>query len=523
MITAERIDKNDFFRQATVRICGSLNIDRSLKNCFDYLEQIIPMSVMYLHLFDPDHSVIRKISAVIKDTSEIFYDTIPIPESIKHRVFADWSNLKDAIIINRPESDPVSKMVVQYINRPDLSFIMLPLKLEGDRLGSISIYTKGKDQYSQVHADLFSLLNEPFSIAMSNVLRHQEILKLKDILADDNKYLNQELLRISGDEIIGKDKGLKGVMDMVRQVAPLNNPVLLLGETGSGKEVIANAIHYSSVRKNHPFIKVNCGAIPENLVDSELFGHEKGAFTGAIAQKRGRFERAHKGTIFLDEIGELPPMAQIRMLRVLQDNEIERVGGTESITVDTRIISATHRNLETMVANKQFREDLWYRLNVFPITIPPLRQRQEDIPELVRYFLERKLKELKMPVTPIVSADTIEKLKSYRWPGNVRELENTLERALIQSRGQTGSDFSFMVETILQPCRNAAADEPDNDNKLMNLDDAMAVHIQHALKITRGKIYGSDGAAKLLGVNPNTLRSRMDRLEIRYRRKEVGV
>ncbi len=517
----ETIDVNDFFRQATVRICGSLDIDSALNNCFDYLEQIIPMSVMYLHLFDPDHSVIRKISAVIKDTSEIPYDTIPIPASIKHRMLTDWSNLKGAVIINRPETEPVLKKVVQYINRPDLSFLMLPLKLEGDRFGSLGVYSKGKDRYTQAHADLFSLLNEPFSIAMSNVLRHQEILKFKDILADDNRYLHQELLRISGDEIIGKEKGLKGVMDMVGQVAPLNNPVLLLGETGSGKEVIANAIHYSSLRKNHPFIKVNCGAIPENLVDSELFGHEKGAFTGAIAQKRGRFERAHKGTIFLDEIGELPQMAQIRLLRVLQNNEIERVGGTESITVDTRIISATHRNLEEMISKKQFREDLWYRLNIFPITIPPLRQRQEDIRELVRYFFKKKSKELKLPVTPAVSAETIEKLKSNRWTGNVRELENTIERALIQSRGQTGSDISFIVDTILQPYRNTVSPESFSDKKIMKLDDAMAGHIQHALNICEGKIYGTDGAAKLLGVNPNTLRSRMDRLGIRYRRKEV--
>ncbi|HTP05168.1 MAG TPA: sigma-54 dependent transcriptional regulator, partial [Nitrospirota bacterium] len=216
-------------------------------------------------------------------------------------------------------------------------------------------------------------------------LRHQEVSRLKDMLADDNRYLQRQLLSVSGSEIMGADFGLKAVMNMVRQVAPLDSPVLLMGETGTGKEVIATAIHRFSPRREGPFIRVNCGAIPDSLIDSELFGHEKGAFTGAISQKRGRFERAHKGTIFLDEIGELPPQAQVRLLNVLQDREIERVGGTESIPVDIRILSATNRNLQAMVASGQFREDLWFRLNVFPIMIPPLRQRKEDIPALVHH------------------------------------------------------------------------------------------------------------------------------------------
>ncbi len=228
-------------------------------------------------------------------------------------------------------------------------------------------------------------------------LRHQEVSRLKDMLADDNRYLFEELRSASGDEIIGSDFGLKAVMEMVQQVAPLDSPVLLLGETGTGKEVIANAIHYSSPRKDGPFIKVNCGAIPETLLDSELFGHEKGAFTGAVSQKRGPIRTGQQGH-------DLPgrdrrtslAQAQVRLLHVLQTKEIERVGGTSSIPVDIRIISATHRNLEEMIASGRFREDLWFRLNVFPIMIPPLRQRREDIPALVHHFIERKSKELKL-------------------------------------------------------------------------------------------------------------------------------
>jgi transcriptional regulator with PAS, ATPase and Fis domain len=253
------------------------------------------------------------------------------------------------------------------------------------------------------------------------------------MLADDNRFLNRQIMEMTGDTIIGADFGLRDVMKMVHQVAPLSSPVLLMGETGSGKEVIANAIHISSIRGNNPYIRVNCGAIPEGLIDSELFGHEKGAFTGAISEKKGRFERAHTGTIFLDEVGELPPAAQVRLLRVLQQREIERVGGTELIPVDVRIISAIHQNLERMVRAGEFREDLWFRLNVFPIMIPPLRQRIDDIPALVHHFMERKARALKIWEVPTVPQEEIERLQAHHWPGNVRELENVVERALIQS------------------------------------------------------------------------------------------
>ena len=311
----------------------------------------------------------------------------------------------------------------------------MTLKLEGNSIGELGLLADGLNQYNNEHARLLRLLHEPFAIAMSNALKHKEVIRFKDMLADDNRYLHGQLRELSGDEIVGSQFGLKAVMDMVNQVAPLDSPVLLLGETGTGKEVIANAIHYSSPRKDGPFIKVNCGAIPETLLDSELFGHEKGAFTGAISQRRGRFERADKGTIFLDEIGELPLQAQVRLLHVLQKKEIERVGGTSSIPVDIRIISATHRNLEEMIASGRFREDLWFRLNVFPITIPPLRQRREDIPALVHHFIDRKSMELKLTERPVLAPGAIDRLIAYDWPGNVRELENMIERALIQHRG----------------------------------------------------------------------------------------
>jgi len=349
-------------------------------------------------------------------------------------------------------------------------------------------------------------------------LQHQEVSRLKDMLADDNRYLYQELRSAAGDEVIGSDFGLRSVMEMVKQVAPIDSPVLLLGETGTGKEVIANAIHYSSPRRDGPFIKVNCGAIPETLLDSELFGHEKGAFTGAISQKRGRFERANKGTIFLDEIGELPAQAQVRLLRVLQTKEIERVGGTTYIPVDVRIISATNRNLQEMIASGRFREDLWFRLNVFPIMIPPLRQRREDIPSLLHHLIDRKSKELRLAKRPVLPTGAIDRLRAYDWPGNVRELENLIERALIQSRG--GGMLSF--ETLLTPQvpggREVTGDAGRN-RTVLSLDEINAQHIRQALEMAGGKINGPGGAAQILGLNPNTLRSRMNKLGIPFGRK----
>jgi transcriptional regulator with GAF, ATPase, and Fis domain len=308
-------------------------------------------------------------------------------------------------------------------------------------------------------------------------------------------------------------------MTMVRQVAPRNVPVLLMGESGVGKEVIANVLHGFSPRNNGPLIKVNCGAIPDTLVDSELFGHEKGAFTGATTQKRGRFERAQHGTIFLDEIGELPLAAQVRLLRVLQEKEIERVGGTSTIPVDIRIIAATHRDLEEMVRAGAFRHDLWFRLNVFPIRIPPLRERKQDIPIFVQYFIERKRMEMKLHSIPPLAPKAISQLTAYDWPGNVRELHNVIERALI--RNQDGPlDFDDLTGT---PSKQQTAELPTPDTtpqELLTLDEMTSRYIRQVLHLTQGKINGPGGAAELLDINPNTLRRRLDKLGIPYGRKE---
>ncbi len=502
------IDENDFFRRATIRICSSLDIEIAMWRCIRFLKDFMPADEMYLHLYESGLGAFRTIAGATAAEGRKMDRITPLPQEVRARV-AKFTGMG---VINQPESEPGFQFMLQFYGRPDTSALIRLLEVEGKKLGALVLLAQGKNRFSEEHARLYSLLNEPFSIAVSNTLKHQEILRLKDLLADDNRYLHRELLRLSGDEIVGADFGLKGVMAMVREVASLGSPVLLLGETGVGKDVIANAIHYSSPRKDGPFVKVNCGAIPETLLDSELFGHEKGAFTGAISQRRGRFERANGGTIFLDEIAELPPQAQVRMLRVLQYKEIERVGGTDPVSVDIRLIAATNRNLEEMVKAKQFREDLWFRLDVFPIRVPPLSDRKGDIPALVHHFIKRKSRELRLPAPPPLAPGVIDRLVAYHWPGNVRELENVIERALILSKGHplTFDDLAGKNPKGTPQIQTEAQDAP------LKLDEVTSQHIRRVLDITKGKVHGKGGAAEVLGINPSTLRNRMNQLGIPY-------
>ena len=335
---------------------------------------------------------------------------------------------------------------------------------------------------------------------------HEELHQLKNQLEAENISLQQELqLDDKFGEIVGQSDAIKYVLFKVTQVAPTNTTVLITGETGTGKELVARAIHGASTRKDKPLIKVNCGALSPTLIESELFGHEKGSFTGAIARKQGRFELANGGTIFLDEIGELPPELQVKLLRVIQENEFERIGGSKTIKVDVRIIAATNRNLQLEVEKETFRQDLWYRLNVYPITVPPLRQRRDDIPLLVEHFTSIYANKSGKTISS-VSPRAMQNLEVHSWPGNVRELANVIERAVIHTQGSVLQLVDQWEPVVSEPGGTQTLEEVERD------------YIVRTLEKTGWRIEGKSGAATVLGLNPSTLRTRMLKLGIQRRR-----
>ena len=503
-------DRN-FFWEATMRICGSLNIEKALWQSLLFLQEYIPADEAALLFFDPNKGTVTlNIQADNSGGRLVNYQAAYPPEI---RALMEDVNLLEDFVDNRAEEHPLAKPILAAMGKSKSSVILVRLIVEDLWIGSVALWAHGWDKFNDEHLRLIKQLKQPFFIALSNSRRYSELLELKDLLADDNRYLQEELQKISGSEIIGADFGLKDVMDKVRRVATLSSPVMLLGDTGVGKEIIAGAIHNASQRRDGPFIKVNCGAIPETLMDSELFGHEKGAFTGAIDQKRGRFERANGGTIFLDEIGELSSEAQVRLLRVLQEKEIERIGGTEPIKIDIRVIAATHRDLDAMIRERKFREDLYFRLNVFPIYIPTLRERNGDIPGLVQHFIQKKSRDLQLAAIPTLAPEAYDQLLAHHWPGNVRELENAVERAIILNR-EGPLSFSELGPTKTSEIVPVFSHE----EKGYNLDQITTDHIRKVLKITKGRVEGEGGAADLLGINPGTLRGRMRKLDISFGR-----
>jgi transcriptional regulator with GAF, ATPase, and Fis domain len=397
--------------------------------------------------------------------------------------------------------------------------VVVPLA-EGEERGVLLALSH--EGFSAAHRKVAEALCEPLSVALASESRWRHLEEQRKVAEADRQSLLRRLGRKAmTNPVVGADGGLRQVMERVSLVAPSDAPVLLLGETGSGKEVIARAVHAQSSRSGGPFVRVNCGAIPGELIDSELFGHERGSFTGAVSQRRGWFEQANGGTLLLDEVGELPLAAQVRLLRILQDGICLRVGGEEPVQVDVRIIAATNRDLAAMVQVGRFREDLWYRMAVFPIVIPPLREHPEDIPALADTFAERAAIRFGVPHQAPTRAD-LAALMSYRWPGNIRELSSVIDRAVIlgggrglevaKALGQAGS-----VPGAESRVRLGAPMAPAGE-RILTLDAAMKQHIERALVVTRGQLEGPDGAAALLGINPNTLRGRMRKLGIRWQR-----
>jgi formate hydrogenlyase transcriptional activator len=388
------------------------------------------------------------------------------------------------------------------------SFCSAPLLFHDRVLGALDIGRRCADAFSPEEAELLSEVAKQIAIAVENAQAYRQITELKDRLAKENVYLVEEVrTEHNFEEIVGESAALRRVLKEVETVAPTDSTVLVCGETGTGKELIARALHDLSPRRDRAFVKLNCAAIPTGLLESELFGHEKGAFTGAITHKVGRFELAHHGTLFLDEVGDIPPELQPKLLRALQEQEFERLGSTRTIRVDVRLVAATNRDLAQMVADGRFRSDLYYRLNVFPVVLPPLRERREDIPKLARHFTQRFAQRMGRRIETI-PAEVMDALVRYPWPGNVREMQNIIERAVILSQGP---ELEIPLSALKQHATAAAVDLPSG---LSTLEEAEREHILRALGKTNWILGGPAGAAFKLGMKRTTLQSKMRKLGI---------
>src|ERR1700728_838469 len=410
-------------------------------------------------------------------------------------------------VVNRLDPEAHPEMYAKASGEGINSLCDIALISRGHMLGVLAVASREKDAFDQEGTVFLSQVAQQVAIGIENALAYGEITNLKDKLAQEKLYLEEE---IRGDMdfegIVGQSSALRHVLDLVETVAPSDSTVLLLGETGTGKELIARAIHDSSRRKERTFVKLNCAAIPTGLLESELFGHERGAFTGAISQKLGRLELADQGSLFLDEVGDIPIEIQPKLLRALQEREFERLGSNRTKKVDVRLVAATNRDLEKMVADKEFRSDLYYRLNVFPIRIPPLRERPGDIPLLVRYFTQKYGRLMNKEIESIPTA-AMRKLSSWHWPGNIRELENFIERSVILTHGTA-------LQAPISELTNNGRAAPVMDTREANERN----EILRILKVTNGRVAGTDGAAARLDIKRTTLISRMKKLGIEPRK-----
>jgi len=468
------------------------------------LQGVIPHECVALAIYDADSGKMfaQAVSSVLD----------PMPEGIYYDPEGSTSGLtfktRQPVYLPRPDYERFSSRAThRFFNCGLKTLYSVPISVHGRMLGVMSISSVREDALTNDDQVLFQQVANQVAIAVANALTVRELEALKNKLAQEKLYLEDEIRsELNFEEIVGNSSALKEVLKLVETVAISDSTVLLLGETGTGKELIARAVHEHSRRKSRTFVKLNCAAIPTGLLESELFGHEKGAFTGAIAQKIGRLELADQGTLFLDEVGDIPIEIQPKLLRALQEREFERLGSTHTKRVNVRLVAATNRDLEKMIAERQFRSDLYYRLNVFPIRIPPLRERKEDIPLLVRYFAEKFARQMQKPLESIPT-ETMARLQAYSWPGNVRELENLIERSVILSSG-TALQVPFGEMKLPESVSVAAA--PSG----ARLEDTDREHIIKVLRETRGILAGPNGAASRLGLKRTTLQYKIKKLGI---------
>jgi formate hydrogenlyase transcriptional activator len=473
-----------------------------------------------LALVDPNSGLLKIHALDLPDRPGIVKQemTVPLESSPSGKCF----NNSQPLLAHGAEIDHYDVEAIRFIRSQGVETICcVPLITHGRTFGTLNLASIRVDAFSPQDVELLRQVAAQIAIAVENALAFKEIDALKDKLAVEKLYLEEEIrTEFNFEEIIGESPILKQALAQVSLVSPAGTTVLVLGETGTGKELIARAIHNLSPRRERTFVKINCAAIPSGLLESELFGHERGAFTGALAQKLGRFELADRGTLFLDEVGDIPLELQPKLLRVLQEQEFERLGSNHTQRVDVRVVAATNGDLSKLVATRAFRSDLYYRLNVFPIRIPALRERREDVPLLVRYFVQKFSRRLNKTVE-YVPADAMEALANYGWPGNVRELENLIERAVLLSPAKELRVPLSELKSALSVNGSSVAALPVNSSavptaaNIGTLEEAERQHILRALRQTEWRIAGPRGAAAMLGMKRTTLQARMRKLGIR--------
>ncbi|MGO8751143.1 MAG: sigma-54 interaction domain-containing protein [Thermoguttaceae bacterium] len=514
----------DIWREA----CRRIEIGQSTRTVAGILAKQIPLGQLLVRRIDRNRSCLDTVAVGVPAPEYLLPEARSQCEEGQLTEVLAWC--RNGKILGRA-TDLATNRVLATIVPPDIAGDVLagPLGAPDNPAGVLILIAQPQERFDASCACLAEALLEPFSTALENDQWRHELAAMRAAAEADKQSLLKRLGRKElTDTIVGADSGLQHVIERVELVARSDAPVLILGETGTGKEVIARMIHARSPQSSGPFLRVNCGAIPPELIDSQLFGHEKGAFTGAVESRQGWFERADGGTLLLDEAGELPLAAQVRLLRILQDGWLERVGGHEPVHVNVRIIAATHRDLAAMVADGQFREDLWYRIAVFPVRLPPLRERPEDIPALARHFAERAATRFVLPSAPLTPED-IHLLVSYPWPGNIRELAAVIDRAAILGDGKRLEVAQALGATVKPatalPAAGAveAAAAPQRPAEVLSLDDAMRRHIESVLTITNGRIEGRRGTAALLKINPHTLRARMRKLKIDWAKYRVDT
>jgi len=493
------------------RLRTLLEVNNAVVSCLDTkelfhaisasLRRTFSLDYVSLLIYDPEIQALRlQMLDFPAGTGVIRQDAVvPLDDSLGGYVF----RTREGSLFTLEEARAISKTTGEIMEREGLwSLCVSPLISRGNAVGTMNCGSRRPDFFTAGDLQFFSQVAGQVAIALDNALSYKRIEELNARLAEEIVYLEDELRTDNRfEEIVGQSRALKSILKQVETVAPTDSTVLIYGETGTGKELLARAIHDLSQRKHGTFVKLNCAAIPTGLLESEMFGHEKGAFTGAIAQRIGRFELAHRGSMFMDEVGEIPLELQTKLLRVLQEREFERLGSSRTIKTDARLVAATNRNLAEMVEERQFRADLYYRLNVFPITVPPLRERREDIPLLVRYFVQQYARRMNRKITTIPT-ESMNALVRYHWPGNIRELQNFIERAVIVSPGPS---LQAPVRELKQSPSAAA---------VVTLHDAEREAIVRALREAGGKVGGEQGAAAKLGMKRTTLQAKMRKLGI---------